>query len=72
MSSHVEIIVVGGFSPEKEVIAKELEGQPHQASWILTFSLSKASPGACRSYLTVDAFIIYACKCIVHLCIGVK
>jgi hypothetical protein len=40
-----------GFSPEGKAIAEELGGQPHEASWILTFLLSKASPGAFWSYL---------------------
>jgi hypothetical protein len=51
MPSHVGTIV-GGFLPEEKTVTEDLGGQPHEASWILTFPLSKASPGACRSYLT--------------------
>jgi hypothetical protein len=28
MSSHVGTVIIGGFPPEKEAIAKELRGQP--------------------------------------------
>jgi hypothetical protein len=67
MSSHVGTVIIGGFLPEKEAITEEHGGQPHEASQILTFPLSKASPGACRSYLSIESFIICAYKCIVHL-----
>jgi hypothetical protein len=66
-SSHVGTdAIYEGFLPEEKAIAEDLGGQPREASWTLTFSLSKASPGACRSYLLIESFIIYACKCIVH------
>jgi hypothetical protein len=45
-----------GFPPEKEVVASELEGQPCEASRILTFLLSKASRGACRTYLSESLY----------------
>jgi hypothetical protein len=41
MSSHVGTITIGGFPPEKEVIAEELGGQPRQALQILTFSFEQ-------------------------------
>jgi hypothetical protein len=53
MSSHVGPIVIFVFSHEKEAISEELGGQPHEAPWILTFSLSKVS---------VDAYNVYKCK----------
>jgi hypothetical protein len=37
-------IVVGGFLQEKKAIAVELGGQPHEASWILTFSFEQGKP----------------------------
>jgi hypothetical protein len=52
MSSHVGTTSVGSFLQVKDVIAEELEGQTREASQILTFPLSKARPGACRSYVT--------------------
>jgi hypothetical protein len=67
MTSHVGTTIVGCFLPEKEVIVEELGDNTHEALWILTSNLSKASPGACRTYLLIESFIIYACKCIVHL-----
>jgi hypothetical protein len=53
MSSHVGPIVIFVFSHEKEAISEELGGQPHEAPWILTFSLSKVS---------ADAYNAYKCK----------
>jgi hypothetical protein len=43
---------------------KSLGGQPHKASQILTFPLSKASPGAYRSYIKwimCLVLLLYAC-----------
>jgi hypothetical protein len=56
MSSHAGTTIVGGFPQVKEVVAEELGGQPHEAPQILTFSLSKASPGACQTHLPVRVF----------------
>jgi hypothetical protein len=70
LSSHVGTVAIRGFSPEEKAVAEELGGQPREASQTLTFLLSKANPGACRSYLPVESFIICACKCIMHLRIG--
>jgi hypothetical protein len=51
MSSHVGIAGVGGYPQVKKAVAEDLGGQPHQASQILTFPLSKTCSGACRTYL---------------------
>jgi hypothetical protein len=60
----VGTIIVGGFSSVKEAIVEKLGGQPHQAPWRLTFSLSKASPGAystCKNANIESFFTLYAC-----------
>jgi hypothetical protein len=43
-------VIAGSFPQEKKVIAAELGGQPREVSWMLTFPLIKASPGAYSSY----------------------
>jgi hypothetical protein len=53
MTSHVGTIVIGGFPPEKQATAEELGGQPREVSQMLTFSLSKASPGVYSAYRNV-------------------
>jgi hypothetical protein len=44
MSSHVETVVIGGFSSEKEADAKDLGGQPHEAPWFLTLLFVQGKP----------------------------
>jgi hypothetical protein len=58
MSSQVGTIIIGGFLLEKEAVAVELGGQPCEASRILTFPLSKASPSGCRSYFIRVPYIV--------------
>jgi hypothetical protein len=62
MSSHVELVVIGVFSWEKEADPEELGGQ--QTSSTPTFPLSKTSPNAYSNYemkYRVLLYIIYAC-----------
>jgi hypothetical protein len=59
------------FRPKRTpLLQKSLGDNTHQALQILTSLLTKASLGACRSYLPIESFVIYACNCIVHLRIG--
>jgi hypothetical protein len=47
MSSHEGIIIVGGFSPEKEAVAEELGGQPTSSVTDPNFSFEQGMPSAC-------------------------
>jgi hypothetical protein len=62
------------FYIEKKGRCNKSWGQPHEASWILTFLLSMASPGAYSTYrnaISSLTLFIYACVncafCIVFL-----
>jgi hypothetical protein len=56
--------VAGCFPQEKEAVAVEIGGQPCEVSWILILPLSRASPGAYRSYIEWIMCLVlltYAC-----------
>jgi hypothetical protein len=63
---------VGPSSQEKKAIASKLGGQPREASRILTFPLSKASPGAYSTYRNVILSLLYFSMHVMYhaLCIG--
>jgi hypothetical protein len=50
MSSHVGTVVVEGFHPRRKPLQWSLGGVPREASHMLTFSLSKASPDMYSTY----------------------
>jgi hypothetical protein len=52
-------VIAGGFPQEKKAIAAELGGQPREASQILAFPLSKASPGAYSTYRMQICVLLY-------------
>jgi hypothetical protein len=71
MSSHVGVIVIGGFLPEKEADAEELEGQHSSSVVNPNFPFEQGKPRCMSNLLTRVVYNLYACKCIVHLRIGV-
>jgi hypothetical protein len=66
-----EINSVGFLLQEKKAIAAEHGGQTREDSGILTFSLSKASPGVYSTYRNAFSSLvlfIYACvDCALHI-----
>jgi hypothetical protein len=53
------LVVPGGFPQEKEAVAEEFGGQPHEVQQILSFSLSKGSPAAYSTYRNVILSLLY-------------
>jgi hypothetical protein len=68
LSSHVGTVTMKVFLPKKKAVVEELGGQSREASWIIIFLLSKACPGAYRSYRmnNVSCFAYLCMCCIVH------
>jgi hypothetical protein len=52
-------VVAGGLPQEKKAIAAELGGQPREDSQILTFPLSKTSPGAYSPHRMLISILFY-------------
>jgi hypothetical protein len=47
------------FSADKRAVAEELRRELSEVSWMLTFSLSKVSPGACSTYRMQYCVLLY-------------
>jgi hypothetical protein len=70
MSSLVEPIVVGAFQQEKKDEPEELGGHQMLSATETNISFEQDKPWCMMILLLIESFIIYACKCIVHLRIG--